>query len=83
MSSRKLSVRTNEANPNHHLWNNHGTWWCHFTLHENDLTKHRRRLSLRTGDLVQARQLRDELLARYEGQPAVIATPELALEVAS
>lgn len=82
MNCKKLSVRTNEANPNHHLWNNHGTWWCHFTLHENGLTKHRQRLSLRTGDLEQARQRRDELLARYEEAPPELATAEFALEVA-
>jgi hypothetical protein len=82
MSGKKLSVRTNEANPNHHLWNNHGTWWCHFTLHENGLTKHRQRLSLRTADLGQARQRRDELLARYEDAPAELETAQFALEVA-
>ena len=41
MSSTKLSVRNNPANPNHHLWNNHGKWWCHLTLHHDDGTKGR------------------------------------------
>ena len=31
-----LAVRTAEENPDHHLWNNRGTWWCHFTLHRPD-----------------------------------------------
>jgi hypothetical protein len=52
-------------NPNHHLWNNHGTWWCHFTLHLPDFTKHRVRLSLDTREPMTARALRDSLLALY------------------
>ncbi len=82
MSDRKLSVRTNGSNPNHHLWNNHGTWWCHFTLHENGLTKHRQRLSLRTGDVEQARQRRDELLARYGDASVELEPVGCLLEVA-
>ncbi|MDG2125918.1 MAG: hypothetical protein P8J87_19620 [Verrucomicrobiales bacterium] len=29
----RFSVRVNEGNANHHLWNNHGTWWFHATVH--------------------------------------------------
>jgi hypothetical protein len=25
----KPSIRVLAHNPDHHLWNNHGTWWCH------------------------------------------------------
>lgn len=56
------SIRINEANPNHHLWNNHGTWWCHFTVHHPDHTAERRRLSLGTDQVEVARFLRDSLL---------------------
>ena len=59
-----LSLRTNVRNPDHHLWNNNGTWWCHFTLHTASGTKQRVRSSLRTHDVVRARKRRDELLFR-------------------
>jgi hypothetical protein len=62
-------VRIQTGNANHHLWNNHGTWWCHLTLHLPDFTKRRLRLSLDTHDLNAARRLRDALLALY-GCPA-------------
>ena len=66
MSPATLSVRVNQENPDHHLWNNHGTWWLHYTLHLPDYTKRRIRKSLGTRDLGQARTLRDELLANLE-----------------
>ena len=43
-----LAIRLNGINPDHHLWNNNGTWWCHYTVHLPDFTKQRVRLSLRT-----------------------------------
>ena len=55
------SIRTNAANPNHHLWNNHGTWWLHYTLHEG-LTKRRVRRSLETDCVALARSRRDAAL---------------------
>lgn len=59
----QLAVRVADDNPNHHLWNNRGTWWCHFTLHKADYTAERVRVSLKTRDLQQARARRDTLLA--------------------
>ncbi|MBL9152014.1 MAG: hypothetical protein JNK37_06005 [Verrucomicrobiales bacterium] len=58
-----LAVRVDDGNPNHHLWNNRGTWWCHFTLHKPDYTAERIRVSLKTRDLELARRRRDTLLA--------------------
>lgn len=56
-----LSVRITE-NPFHHLWNNHGTWWCHYTEHLPDFTKRRVRRNLHTDDSATARILRDSIL---------------------
>ena len=50
-------VRT--ENPNHHLWNNPGTWFLHYTAHPTPFTKNRIRRSLRTRDLKAARGRRD------------------------
>ena len=63
MRAPTLSVRVNRKNPDHHLWNNHGTWWLHYTLHMDDFTKRRVRKSLGTQDVDEARTRRDEALA--------------------
>ena len=51
------------ADPNHHIWDNNGTWWLHYTLHLSDYTKRRVRESLRTRDVAEARRRRDLRLA--------------------
>lgn len=61
-----LAIRILEHHEDHHLWNNRGTWWCHFTLHRADHTKRRVRLSLRTKDRLSARIRRDRLFAKLE-----------------
>jgi hypothetical protein len=58
----KLSIRVSEANRLHHLWNNNGTWWLHYTEHLADFTKRRVRRSLRTHDLAEAVRRRDAWL---------------------
>ena len=58
-----LSIRIRPGNPNHHLFNNHGTWWIHYTVHQPDFTKSRIRQSARTGSLLEARRRRDQLLS--------------------
>jgi hypothetical protein len=57
------------TNPNHHIWNNNGTYWCHYTVHNDDYTKQRVRVSLGTNDVKIARALRDFLMQ---------ATPKIA-----
>jgi len=68
------------ANPNHHLWNNNGTWFLHYTEHPTPLTKQRVRRSLKTRSLDEARRRRDEFFTRRGGQPSTgtAATPALA-----
>ena len=62
MSIATPSLRVDPANANHHLWNNHGTWWLHYTLHLPDYTKRRIRKSLSTRSLETARAKRDTFL---------------------
>lgn len=57
----KLALRVNHENPNHHLWNNRGVWWCHLTVHKPDATAERLRFSLKTRDVEQARERRDRI----------------------
>ena len=58
------SVRLNKRNLDHHIYNNNGTWWIHYTVHLADYTKCRIRTSLKTRDNHAARQRRDETLNR-------------------
>ncbi len=62
MSIATPSLRVDPANANHHLWNNHGIWWLHYTLHLPDYTKRRIRKSLSTRSLEAARAKRDMFL---------------------
>lgn len=66
MSNSTLAIRTNQRNLNHHLYNNNGIWWVHFSLHRPDHTKDRIRESLGTKCLATARELRDLALAHLE-----------------
>ena len=66
-----LSVRIDANNLNHHLWNNNGTWWCHYTVHPTEHTKRRERVSLRTRNIGEARARRDAL---FSGNGGVAAT---------
>ncbi|MFM8718308.1 MAG: hypothetical protein ACKOFH_02065, partial [Chthoniobacterales bacterium] len=58
-------------NPDHNIWNNNGTFWCHFTVHNPDFTKERVRVSLHTKDRDEARQRRDFIM---RGTSAIITT---------
>jgi hypothetical protein len=58
-----LAIRLNPGNPDHHLWNNNGTWFVHYTIHPTPFTKQRIRASLGTKNLTEARSRRDQLLS--------------------
>lgn len=60
----RASVRVRLSNQNHHLWNNNGTWYLHYTMHPTPFTKSRVRVSLGTKSVEVARVRRDEILAR-------------------
>ncbi len=58
-NARTPGIRISPDNPNHHLWNNHGTWFLHYTVYPTPLTKERIRRSLNTKNLAVARRRRD------------------------
>ena len=65
-------IRVRAENENHHLWNNHGTWFLHYTIHPTPFTKERIRRSLGTKDILVARSRRDtffENLAAEANKP--------------
>jgi hypothetical protein len=60
--SQKLSVRIDATNENHHLWNNHGVWWIHYTIYPTPWTQRRVRRNLKARAVEEARRLRDAVL---------------------
>jgi hypothetical protein len=68
-----LATRRTDTNPNHHLMNNHGTWWIRFTLRSTEGTSKRPAYSLKTPDLETARRKRDRILAALEAESGNIA----------
>lgn len=66
-------IRVRTDNPNHHLWNNHGTWFLHYTVHPTPFTKERIRRSLGTKDIEVARERRDAFFAQLENEAAKAA----------
>ena len=55
------------SNPDHNLWNNNGTYWVRFTVHNADYTKNRVAKSLNTCDLSIARLRRDHVMKSTPG----------------
>ena len=68
-----IALRIDESNPNHHLWNNNGTWWLHYTICPTPVTAERVRRSLKTKCLAKARKYRDEILYKLLYEPGRIA----------
>ena len=69
-----LKTRNTNANPNHHIWNNNGTWYCNFRVYDTDGETKQIRTSLNTQSEEEARILRDEKMADYsEPQPHAAA----------
>ena len=69
----QLSLRVNPGNPNHHLWNNNGTWFIHYVVHPTPFTKERIRRSLGTKSLAEARARRDAILGAAVPEPLALA----------
>ena len=65
-------IRVRAENPNHHLWNNHGTWFLHYTVHPTSFTKERIRRSLGTKDVNIARERRDTFFAHLASEAAKV-----------
>jgi hypothetical protein len=79
----QLSLRTNPENPNHHLWNNNGTWFIHYVVHPTPFTKERIRRSLGTKDIQIARERRDAFFAELAADASKPAGTVLRKAVAA
>ena len=69
----ELALRIDDSNLNHHLWNNNGTWWIHYTIYPTPVTVERIRRSLKTKSLPEARSRRDEILDELLNQAPKLA----------
>lgn len=75
-------IRVRAENQNHHLWNNHGTWFLHYTIHPTPFTKERIRRSLGTKDVEVARERRDSFFATLAADAAKVAASTTPLHKA-
>ena len=66
-------IRVDAENPNHHLWDNHGTWFLHYTVHPTSFTKERIRRSLGTKDVQVARSRRDSFFEQLGAEAAKLS----------
>ena len=62
LKNKHASVRIGSGNPDHHLYNNNGVWWLHYTSYPGPATSKRIRRSLKTRDVTLARHQRDTIL---------------------
>lgn len=73
VQTEELAIRIDDSNLNHHLWNNNGTWWIHYTVYPTPVTAERIRHSLKTRNLSEARHLRDQILKDILSQSGKLA----------
>jgi hypothetical protein len=62
--NQNASIRIWAQNPDHHLYNNNGSWWLHYTSYPDAISAKRIRRSLGTRNLHEARERRDAFLAQ-------------------
>ena len=58
---RRTTPLRGRSNPDHHIWNNNGTYFIHVTLLWEGRRKLRLRKSLKTKDVNEARRRRDRI----------------------
>ncbi len=56
--------RGNPRSQNYNIYSNHGRWHVNYVIYDERGRRLRRRFSLRTRDVIEARARRDELFAR-------------------
>ena len=68
----RRAARPIASNPNHHLWNNNGTWWVHATVLHDGIRQERIRKSLGTRDIAEARRRRNHILNTLRTSPNIV-----------
>ncbi len=60
--------RKKTTGPDHHIWDNNGTWWAHFSITRRRGPAKRVRVSLCTKNLEEARERRDQIMRARPGE---------------
>lgn len=58
-------IRIDHDNPDHHVWDNNGTFWLNYVVYPTRATAERRRVSLKTKLPQEARSRRDQIFAWF------------------
>ena len=64
-------IRIDHDNPDHHIWDNNGTLWLNYVVYPTRVTAERRRISLKTKFLDEARLRRDLLFSWFASREGV------------
>ena len=64
-------IRIDHDNPDHHIWNNNGTLYLNYVVYPTRVTHDRRRYSLKTKFLEEARSRRDKLFAWFASRSGI------------
>ncbi|KAB2642522.1 MAG: sigma-70 family RNA polymerase sigma factor [Verrucomicrobia bacterium] len=68
-----LAMRSVESNPNHHIWNNNGIWFCNLMVKSAAGQSKRIRESLHTKNVDEARMRRDAMIRLHSTQSSIAA----------
>ena len=68
-----LAMRSVESNPNHHIWNNNGIWFCNLMVKSAGGESKRIRESLHTKNVDEARIHRDAMILLHSTQSSIAA----------
>ncbi len=69
----RLKMRSVAKNPNHHIWNNNGAWYCNFKIKTANGEAKRVRNPLHTRNVEEARRRRDAMIRLYQNSASRIA----------
>lgn len=62
MKNKLVTRNDRPSGPDHHIWDNNGTWWCHLSLARKHGRSKRIRFSLHTNNRREARERRDQIM---------------------
>jgi hypothetical protein len=66
MKDKLVEAHDRRYGPDHHIWDNNGTWWCHLSLARQRGRAKRIRFSLHTNSRSEARKRRDLIMSASE-----------------
>jgi hypothetical protein len=68
MKNKIVELSDRRYGPDHHIWDNNGTWWCHLSLARTRGRAKRIRFSLHTNNRREAQRRRDQIMSATEAK---------------